>query len=308
MPAAQPWTPPEMDEHSDYFSDSALYPLSPIKDQESSWPLSTASPPSYESSSPSSSHNAHAALSQLRPKPTSHLAEPHTPTKQTSHDDAHNLPPQYPYTPDSARSTRTYNFPDLSPLPPMPWDNDEQPSTSPIQNALASCISHLENLIRTQQPNETQMEYIVSQLESLTSYLSAPESQSRPSDDHLFPELDPPDSPDALGISGASPASKADRASQTEDAFDEQSVYVSEVGKYIEGVQKHSRDLGDRLEEVKQLNSIQLEIIDDLRLELRRRNRGSQKRATIAPRVQRIGFWGAVGEALDAVGEMLLEW
>lgn len=93
--------------------------------------------------------------------------------------------------------------------------------------------------------------------------------------------------------------------------------YVLEVGKYIENVKMHVQDLTMRMDEVKQLNSIQLDIISDLRRELNQKSSqlrqekdvGFQEQLVtneIAP--QTTGFWSAVGEALDAVGEMLYEW
>lgn len=168
--------------------------------------------------------------------------------------------------------------------------------TSPIQNALFSCLHNLEHLIQTSQPNDAQMEYIISQFEAITSYLSAPEAQSKQSDDHLFSELEN--------------SFVGDRAPTI--TKEEAEAYVAEVGEYIESVKKHARDMKMRFEEVKQLNEINLEIITDLRTELRSQEERSlqitPKKIIRVARSKRKGFWVAIGEALDQVGEMLYEW
>lgn len=246
---------------------------------------------------------------------------PHTPVMEARTPDAHQNHsgiPRYPYTPDSARMTKSHTLPPLSPLPPMPWAANSP--TSPVQNALISCISHLDNLIQTRQPNDDQMEYLVSKFEEMAQYLSAPEAQSRQSDDHLFSELELPSANTGLGISGAD-ASNGD-AKETNTHMSES--YVLEVGKYIDGVKKYAEDLKMRMDEVKQLNSIQLDIINDLRQNAQKKEQERPQEALEAPIAKpqnlkknldepkkyhhRKGFWAAIGEALDAVGEMLHEW
>jgi hypothetical protein len=46
-------------------------------------------------------------------------------------------------------------------------------------------------------------------------------------------------------------------------------AYVSQVGNYIEGVQKYIYDLKTRMDEVKTLNRIQLDVINDLRKQMK---------------------------------------
>jgi hypothetical protein len=139
-----------------------------------------------------------------------------------------------------------------------------------VQNALSSCLAHFENLIQSQQPDEEQMEYIVAQFEAMTSFLSAPDAQTRTTDDHLFSEPDQPAST-GLGITHADDARTAKLDAMSKEAHD---AYVAEVGAYIQGVKKYIEDLKMRLDEVKMLNSIQLDVINDLRRQMKsvRRN------------------------------------
>ncbi|KAF2256793.1 hypothetical protein BU26DRAFT_473278 [Trematosphaeria pertusa] len=321
----RPWTPPDTDiesmSHSDYFSDPFRASPVPADDLEDLWPLS----PGVPSTPPKMSdcHDPPTPISQARPKPISSVTEPYTPTKASSLGDAHSQDgmPRYPYTPDSARTTRTYTYPSLSPLAPMPWDTDPQYPQSPVQDALFSCLSHLENLIQTRQPNADQMEYLISQFEAMASYLSAPEAQSRQSDDYLFSELELPSNTTGLGITTPNGA-EVPNGEQNASVDSMMDSYVLEVGKYIEGVKKHTEDLTMRMDEQKQLNSIQLEIINDLRRELKEKQatmtqKPSTEQSPAKPKqepddskdfVQGNGFLVAVGEALDAVGDMIYEW
>lgn len=193
----------------------------------------------------------------------------------------------------------------------MPWETRTE--SSPVQSALSSCISHLENLIDTRQPSDDQMEYLVTKFEEMAQFLSAPESQSRQSDDHLFSELD---IPSGLGITGANSDGKVKNEDLRIGAG-----YIQNVGRYIEGVRQNAKDLKIRMDEVKQLNSIQLDIIEDLRKELKSKGvvreevqEEVQEEVKTEPQkekqgpLQRMGFWAAIGEALDGVGETLLEW
>jgi hypothetical protein len=97
------------------------------------------------------------------------------------------------------------------------------------------------------------MEYIVGQFENMTSYLAAPDAQTKESTEDLF--------------SGAeSPRAKSPQLAARTIQVDE--GYMAEVQKYIEGVQTYTADLKRRFDEAKALNGIQLAIIDDLRKEM----------------------------------------
>ncbi len=115
------------------------------------------------------------------------------------------------------------------------------------------------------------MEYIVGQFEAMASYLAAPEPQSKTTGDDLFAEhahgLGIKDVPDTYGDSSS-------ELSATSEPVDPS--YVAQVGRYIESVQKHIEDLKMRLDEAKMLNSIQLDVIDDLRRQMRSVSRGLQ--------------------------------
>ncbi|KAF2263220.1 hypothetical protein CC78DRAFT_534220 [Lojkania enalia] len=242
--------------------------------------------------------------------------DPYAPTKTPG------TAPIYPYTPDSARTNRTYELPPLSPLPPMPWDRSNKDLVSPMQNALFSCLTNLEHLIHTSEPSDKQMEYIISQFENISSYLSAPEAQSRQSDDHLFEFEQAQQHGFNLGDSGIADVGIRGvtvNGAKLDDVDDEETEdvrrYIVEVDKYINGVRGYSSDLKNRLDEVKQLNDIQLEIIRDLRKEVKERKEKlnskpkpkiivvERKEREIRP--QRWGFFVALGEALDQFGEML---
>src|SRR5262249_46209938 len=94
--------------------------------------------------------------------------------------------------------------------------------------------------------------------------------------------------------------------------------YVKEVGKFIEEVKRNSKALQDRFEEVRMLNEIQLEIIKDLRKELRTREKKRTKEEEVdkkpkeeksilpkrKPTPQRHTFFAALGDALDAFGAL----
>ncbi|KAF1977668.1 hypothetical protein BU23DRAFT_550349 [Bimuria novae-zelandiae CBS 107.79] len=220
--------------------------------------------------------------------------------------------PHYPYTPDSIRSTKSHGIRPLSPLlPSMPW-NTRNLCSSPMQDALLSCAMQLENLIQTREPTDEQMEYLVSKFEEMARFLSAPDAQSRQTDDHLFSEVEGPADATGLGIVSE------ETTSHHLDAHDlaMSQGYVLEVGRYIESVKTHVQDLAMRMDEVKQLNSIQLDIISDLRRELKnkssqpKQDERSSETEEIIEKIpsQKISFWSAIGEALDTMGEMLHEW
>lgn len=171
------------------------------------------------------------------------------------------------------------------------------------------------------------MEYIIAQFEAMTSYLSAPEAQSRQSDDHLFPELDVPLSGTGLGITARKELDTPKHEEETK-AEGPSEEYVAEVSNYIEGVRRYTEDLRMRMDEVKQLNGIQLDIINDLRKELRdlhlkleieiQKEADSEDKSTEelekpeTPKETTVSvkepkkspFWAAFGDALDAFGDM----
>lgn len=264
LPIARPWTPPDMDiessPRSDYFSDP-FRPRSPHAMRvENRWPSRPDTPAHMDArcDSPAEPH-------RTRPRVVERLTEPapYTPTKSLNYGHANaNGALCYPYTPDSSRMLRRNTE---VPSSPVPWDDYSEHSSSPVQNALSSCIAHFENLIQSQQPDEDQMEFIVRQFEAMTSYLSAPESQSRKTDDHLFSELDQP-SGAGLGITGKGDAGVEDSDYISREAHE---AYVAEVGRWIQGVKRSIEDLKMRYDEVKTLNSIQLDVITDLRRQMR---------------------------------------
>lgn len=258
--ATRPWTPPENNSppHSDYFSDPFRPPSSHL-DSENRW-----------SNSSNDLHKMAAAPrcdtpTELLPRPK--LAErltdptPRTPVRTL---DFHARNPggalRYPYTPDSSRMLRRVT--DIPSSPPS-WDDTDTDgdteadtysctSASPVQDALSSCIAHFENLIHSQHPDEDQLEYIVAQFENMTSFLAAPTSQSRKSDDHLFADADP-----------ATRIRKDDWPKEAREA------YIAEVSAYISGVKTYIADLKMRLDEVRTLNSIQIEVITELKRQMR---------------------------------------
>ncbi|KAH7090752.1 hypothetical protein FB567DRAFT_437333 [Paraphoma chrysanthemicola] len=273
LPIVRPWTPPDTDlepsPRSDYFSDPFRPPSSYSPDDEKHW----AHLPSRSDASAQMEPRCDTpteAQNHARPKPVERVTDPapYTPTKNLNygHADA-NGALRYPYTPDSSRILRRST--ELPSSPPS-WDEYSEHSSSPVQNALSSCIAHFENLIQSQQPDEDQMEYIVAQFEAMTSFLSAPDAQTRKTDDHLFSEPDQPPTT-GLGISTADDARAAKLDHMSQEAHD---AYVAEVGAYISGVKSYIQDLKMRLDEVKMLNSIQLDVINDLRRQMKsvRRN------------------------------------
>lgn len=221
----------------------------------------------------------------------------------------------------SAQRSHTYNG--SSPLESQaPWASPlsiDRSRSSPVQHALFSCLNNLERLISTNQPDPTQMEYIITQFEAMTSYLSAPEAQSKQLDEHLFSELEK--------------AEGGDKSPSQALTKEEAEAYVAEVGNFIKGVNDHAAELKTRLDEVKQLNEIQMDVISDLRNELRksreaqsklqqeleqRRERQQQQQETRPVRHRKVfvkveqpkrsWFWSSFNDALDELGDMLLDW
>ncbi|PVI05856.1 hypothetical protein DM02DRAFT_650156 [Periconia macrospinosa] len=322
----RPWTPPDID--SSYLPDP--FGPDPAAEKDSAKPEATTRGARLEDSG----YVGHEqdSISQYAPHTDAH---PHAHPLRTPDPPVHHGP-QYPYTPDSAQKPlqlqesplQLQNAPlqlqqnsplyPIPPLPPMPWDKAE--ALSPVQDALSSCISHLESLIQTRQPTDEQMEYLIAKVEEMTQCLSAPDPQSRQSDDHLFSELEI-SSALAVDLNEVKPTLApldGDVAAEADTA----AAYTREVAKYIEDVARYTGYLRQRLEETKQLNSISTEIIDDLRSLLRDqywqldeyKNRAliaetkAKQLANNLRQKQRRGFWASVGYALDMVGEMWLEW
>ncbi|KAJ4297647.1 hypothetical protein N0V90_005541 [Kalmusia sp. IMI 367209] len=349
LAAGRPWTPPEID--SDCFPDALAHSPTPGLDADDgslqssrlqSEPTDASSRPKLESSATEPAYPRSMAsqfdgesvagyFSGLGLHAPSHIpgvedipahsrhtyvSDPHTPIKTpwSSGLLQNDTLPQYPYTPESIRTTKSHVFRPLSPPPSMPWDAESHSSeSSPVQHALSSCVSHLENLIQTREPNDDQMEYLISKFEEMARVLSAPEAQTKQTDDHLFSEPELPQ--DATGSS--SPNDEAANAHPDAQDVAMSQGYILEVGRYIESVKTHVEDLTMRMDEVKQLNSIQLDIIDDLRRELKTKSSQLKQEMPEPPQKrkllrnippQRKGFWSAVGEALDSVGVLLHEW
>ncbi|KAL5115969.1 hypothetical protein ACEQ8H_006086 [Pleosporales sp. CAS-2024a] len=253
----------ESSPHSDYFSDPFKPPSHFSSRFENRWhpsPSRLDSPARMKPrcDTPTEQH------SQRRPKAVGRLTDPapYTPSKNliyghTNSDGAL----RYPYTPDSSRILRRST---QIPESPSPWEDHSEHSQSPVQNALSSCLAHFENLIQSQQPDEDQMEFIVRQFESMTSYLSAPESQTEKTDHHLCSEEA------RMPGSGLGILELDNRATRLDYISKEaHEAYVAEVGTYIAGVKKYIEDLKMRLDEVKTLNSIQLDVITDLRRQMK---------------------------------------
>jgi hypothetical protein len=231
-----------------------------------------------------------------------------------------NAIPQYPYTPESVRTTKSHGIWSLSPLPSMPWDIRDSCS-SPMQEALLTCASNLESLIMSREPTDEQMEYLVSKFEEMANFLSAPDSQSKQTDDHLFSDGEPPSDAtgDATGLGIKSEEPANDHVNAGDLALSR--GYILQVGKYIEDVKAHVQDLTMRMDEVKQLNSIQLDIISDLRKDIMKRTnqvirdkdeplQGPEQKPEPLEKMppRKKAFWSAVGEALDAVGDAFHDW
>jgi hypothetical protein len=272
----QPWTPPESDEtdsRHDYFNiygtSTPRYPTA----TERRW-LKEADRTSEQPSWVTDNFGFDSAIgldTPPRPKPSSRLTEPlpYTPTRPCYVDASQPRAegaPRYPYTPDSSRILRRSTE---LPSSTSSWDAFSEDSSSPVQNALSSCIAHFENLIQTTQPDEEQLEYIIAQFEAMAAHLSAPESQSKVTDEELFADAEPEQ---GLGIIGEDAQDETQASGGKGDLEGERlhhQVYVEEVGNYVAGVQKYILDLRMRMDEVKTLNSIQMDVINDLRKQMK---------------------------------------
>ncbi|KAF2107364.1 hypothetical protein BDV96DRAFT_589658 [Lophiotrema nucula] len=312
FPLARPWTPPEMD------------------DTEALRTASSTSPSQLHVASMAEPYTPTRAINHThedsRPRLLHTESEPYTPTKAS-------MPglPRYPYTPDSARTHKTYTHPERTPLPPMPWHRDPQESpTSPLQDSLFSCLSNLEHLISTSDPNDHQMSFIVSKFEEISSVLSAPEVESKPSDEFLF-DFEGNNTMVDSGIAGmGSSSTLEEKWTQKQDRSQKAlHTYMAEVSSYIASVKKATEALKMRHEEQAQLNSILLEVVADLRRDLRSAYEENEKleqkksySAQDAPREKeeepkkkereikptRWVFFGAVKDALDEFGDMFFHY
>ncbi|CAI9630055.1 unnamed protein product [Alternaria burnsii] len=246
----RPWTPPEIEDESsprpDYFNIYGTSPPQYPTATEQRW-LKEAKRIPDQPSWVTDSFGLNTPTTGPRPKPNSRLTEPapYTPTR-LYYDDASPPPSKgelrYPYTPDSSRVLRRNHT--ERPGSPTPWADVSEGTSSPVQNALSSCIAHFENLIQTHQPDEDQLEYIVGQFEAMTAHLSTPSAHASETHDKGSSSSSSRDVGQGLGITQAE-------------------------GNYIAGVQKYIYDLKTRMDEVKTLNRIQLDVINDLRKQMK---------------------------------------
>ena len=159
----RPWTPPEIEDESsprpDYFNIYGTSPPQYPTATEQRW-LKEAKRIPDKPSWVTDSFGLNTPTTGPRPKPNSRLTEPapYTPTR-LYYDDASPPPSKgelrYPYTPDSSRVLRRNHT--ERPGSPTPWADVSEGTSSPVQNALSSCIAHFENLIQTHQPDEDQL-------------------------------------------------------------------------------------------------------------------------------------------------------
>jgi hypothetical protein len=184
----------------------------------------------------------------------------------------------------------------------------------------------------TRHPTDDQLEYVVGQFEAMTTYLSAPESQTKNTAEYLFSEFD-------------SPTIGPPETQQEPSASQANAGYIAQVGAYIEGVTKYTQELKAHMEEVKALNRAQLVMIEDLKSQVKsshinKRNTSNEDEdedATIAQQsasqtqhmlkmtdsstqtnltrtvrmkrapVAKRGFWASLSDAIDAFGDDLLD-
>lgn len=249
--------------------------------------------------------------------------------------------PKYQYSPAASSPlpvTRPYTPPnheeDPDPFSDQGYFSNpfsSPPASNPIHNALFSCLGHFEHLIQTSEPSDEQMEQILSNFEDMARILSAPQSQSRQTDDHLFgPELDidavAPGLGDSLASINSSPQRMHDSGYTLNDSaytlndsgyasVSEAHIpaYIKAVQNYIDGVRDSTQGLRTRMDEIKELNEIQGEIISELRQQLRKQKEAPKKqsgkeKAHVIRDPVKMGFWAAVGDALDQFGDLLNQW
>ncbi|EUC50430.1 hypothetical protein COCMIDRAFT_81808 [Bipolaris oryzae ATCC 44560] len=262
----RPWTPPEIEDRP-YArtrpSHLNLYgnPPSRYVRKEQRWP-NDADLVHEQPSWMTETYSPRTPFTASRPKLSSRLTEPlpYTPKKQYNFDEPYSQPkavPRYPYTPDSSQILRRHT---VIPASPPPWDDYSDPALSPVQDALSACIAQFEDLIQSQQPDEDQMEYIVGQFEAMAMRLSAPEAYEKETGAQYPSYFD-----QGAGIMHADDGK--DDLAEAKRAYHQS--YVAEVGNYVNSVQKYVDELRKRLDEVKTLNSIQLDVINDLRKQMK---------------------------------------
>ncbi|EMD95958.1 hypothetical protein COCC4DRAFT_183940 [Bipolaris maydis ATCC 48331] len=262
----RPWTPPEIEDRPYARTRPSrlnLYGDSPSQysRKEQRWP-NDADRVHEQPSWTTETYSPRTPFTTSRPKLSSRLTEPlpYTPKKQYHFDEPYSQPrgvPRYPYTPDSSQTLRRHT---VIPASPPPWDDYSDPALSPVQDALSACIAQFEDLIQSQQPDEDQMEYIVGQFEAMAMRLSAPESYEKESGTQYPSHFD-----QGAGIMHADDGK--DDLAEAKRLYHQS--YVAEVGNYVNSVQKYVDELRKRLDEVKTLNSIQLDVINDLRKQMK---------------------------------------
>lgn len=287
---ARPWTPPaedaDRDDYArpDYFIDPFRRPSS-VSSRAS---LRSLRSRRYDSSTESS----RAKTKEPTPFTPKRVLSDHAPRYPFTPDSsqilrARSSTPHTPtsslFTPDSSQLVRTRSS---TPLSPIPWHDDHDGgvelsgSVSPVQDALSACISQFEHLIRTRRPTHDQMEYIVGQFEAMASYLSA-QSADHDADKSPCPSPDTKHTTDAATKDAQDPSS-----SPHDDAAPHvPKEYVVQVEQYVGAVAKYIRDLQQRMEEVKTLNEIQFQVIDELRQQAKSTQQ-DMKTSLDAPRSQ----------------------
>jgi hypothetical protein len=102
----------------------------------------------------------------------------------------------------------------------------------------------------------------------MTAHLSTPSAHANETHDKESSSSSSSSSRDVgqgLGITQA----EGEKATLHEAQTLQHEAYVSQVGNYIAGVQKYIYDLKTRMDEVKTLNRIQLDVINDLRKQMK---------------------------------------
>ncbi|EUC35896.1 hypothetical protein COCCADRAFT_34623 [Bipolaris zeicola 26-R-13] len=283
----RPWTPPEIEDRP-YArtrpSHLNLYGNSPSRyaRKEQRW-LNDTDRVHEQPSWMTETYSPRTPFTASRPKLSSRLTEPlpYTPKKQYHLDEPYSQPravPRYPYTPDSSQILRRHT---IIPTSPPPWDDYSDPALSPVQDALSACIAQFEDLIQSQQPDEDQMEYIVGQFEAMAMRLSAPESYENETGTQYPSHFN-----QGAGIMHADDGK--DDLAEAKRLYHQS--YVAEVGNYVNSVQKYVDELRKRLDEVKTLNSIQLDVINDLRKQMK------TVRQTMREELERSGGVGTGGD------------
>ncbi|XP_014560220.1 hypothetical protein COCVIDRAFT_89865 [Bipolaris victoriae FI3] len=288
----RPWTPPEIEDRP-YArtrpSHLNLYGNSPSRyaRKEQRW-LNDTDRVHEQPSWMTETYSPRTPFTASRPKLSSRLTEPlpYTPKKQYHLDEPYSQPravPRYPYTPDSSQILRRHT---IIPTSPPPWDDYSDPALSPVQDALSACIAQFEDLIQSQQPDEDQMEYIVGQFEAMAMRLSAPESYENETGTQYPSHFN-----QGAGIMHADDGK--DDLAEAKRLYHQS--YVAEVGNYVNSVQKYVDELRKRLDEVKTLNSIQLDVINDLRKQMK------TVRQTMREELERSGGVGTGGDTTGAI-------